>query len=143
MSIPAPDEISMEDPLSNSSFGSMVSLDYVNPVTGNEPKDMEFTDANEQNFATSSDIYSQNVLDDTASFSNVLDVDDDEVAEFFAVVVDRTGQPVETSKSDYLQKDYGFSWSSQVWKSGDGEHHRPGQPGKNSWDSLGKVDPHR
>ena len=29
------------------------------------------------------------------------------------------------------------------WKSGDGEHDRPGQPDKNSWDSLGKVDPHR
>ena len=28
-------------------------------------------------------------------------------------------------------------------KSGDGEHDRPGQPDKNSWDSLGKVDPHR
>ena len=33
--------------------------------------------------------------------------------------------------------------SSQVWKSGDREHDRPGQPDKNSWDSLGKVDPHR
>ena len=30
-----------------------------------------------------------------------------------------------------------------MWKSGDGEHDRPGQPDKNSWDSLGKVDPHR
>ena len=59
------------------------------------------------------------------------------------VLDDRTGQPVETSRSDYLQKDYGLSWSSQEWKSGDGEHDRPGQPDKNSWDSLGKVDPHR
>ena len=33
--------------------------------------------------------------------------------------------------------------SSQVWKSGDGEHDRSGQPDKNSWNSLGKVDPHR
>ena len=46
------------------------------------------------------------------------------------------------SRSNYSQ-DYGPSWSSQVWKSGDGEHDRPGQPDKNSWDSLGKVDPHR
>ena len=58
------------------------------------------------------------------------------------VLDDRTGQPVETSRSNYSQ-DYGLSWSSQVWKSGDGEHDRPGQPDKNSWDSLGKVDPHR
>ena len=31
------------------------------------------------------------------------------------VLDDRTGQPVETSRSDYLQKDYGRSWSSQEW----------------------------
>ena len=45
--------------------------------------------------------------------------------------------------SDYSQEDYGSSWSSQVWKSGNGEHDRPGQPDKNSWNSLEKVDPHR
>ena len=33
MSNLVPDEISMEDPLCNSSFGSMVTLDYVTPVT--------------------------------------------------------------------------------------------------------------
>ena len=59
------------------------------------------------------------------------------------VLDDRTGQPVEVSRSDYLQKDYGRSWSSQEWKSGAAEHDRSGQPDKNSWDSLGKVDPHR
>ena len=59
------------------------------------------------------------------------------------VLDDRTGEPVETSRSDYLQKEYGVSWSSQEWKSGDGEHDRSGQPFKNSWDSLQKVDPHR
>ena len=60
------------------------------------------------------------------------------------VLDDRAGQPVEVSRSDYyLQKDYGLSWSSQEWKSGDGENDRSGQPDKNSWDSLGKVDPHR
>ena len=53
------------------------------------------------------------------------------------------GNPFEMSRSDCSQKDYGLSWSSQVWKSGDGEHDRSGQPDKNSWDSLGKVDPHR
>ena len=89
------DENSMKDPLCNSSFGSMVSLDYVAPDTGYEPKDMELADTNERNLATSSDIYFQNTLDDTASFPNVPDVDDDEFAEFLAVVVDRTGQTVE------------------------------------------------
>ena len=59
------------------------------------------------------------------------------------VLDDRTGQPVEMSRSDYLQKDYGLSWSSQEWKSGDGEHDRSGQPDRNSWDLLRKVDPHR
>ena len=33
MSTPAPDEISIEDPLCNSSLGSMVTLDYVTPLT--------------------------------------------------------------------------------------------------------------
>ena len=59
------------------------------------------------------------------------------------VLEDRAGKPVETSRSNHSQKDYCLSWSSQVWKSGDGEHDRPGQPDQNSWDSLGKVDPHR
>ena len=49
------------------------------------------------------------------------------------VLDDRAGKPVRTSRSNY-SKDYGLSWSSQVWKSGDGEHDRPGQPDKNSWD---------
>ena len=56
---------------------------------------------------------------------------------------DRTGKPVETSRSDYLQEDYGRSWSSQEWKSGAAEHDRSGKPEVNSWDSLQKVDPHR
>ena len=95
------DENSMEDPLCDSSFGSMVTLDYVNPLTGYEPKDMELLDINERNLATCSDVYFQNALDDTASFPNVPDVDDDELAECLAVVVDRTGQPVEVrSNSD-------------------------------------------
>ena len=47
------------------------------------------------------------------------------------VLDDRAGKPVETSRSNYSQ-DYGSSWSSQVWKSGDGEHDRSGQPEQNS-----------
>ena len=100
MSILAPDEISMEDPLCDSSLGSKVTLDYVTPLTGYEPEDMDLTDVNELNLATSSDIYFQNALDDTASFSNVPDVDDNELAEFLAVVVDRTGQPAEVRSNN-------------------------------------------
>ena len=59
-----PDENSMEDPLCNSSFWSMVSLDYVTPDTGYEPKDMEVADTNERNLATSSDIYFQDILEE-------------------------------------------------------------------------------
>ena len=73
--------------------------------TGHEPKDMELADTNERNLATSSDIYFQNTLEDTASFPNP-DIDDDELAEFLAVVVDRTGQPVEVrSNSDHFSCD--------------------------------------
>ena len=50
---------------------------------------------------------------------------------------------METSRSDYIQKDYGRSWSSQEWKSGVGEHDRSGKLEVNSWNSLQKVDPHR
>ena len=55
---------------------------------------------------------------------------------------DRSGKPVETSRSNYTQE-YGSSWSSQVWKSGYEEHDRSGKPEQNSWDSLERVDPHR
>ena len=73
MSISAPDEMSMENPLCDSSLGSMVTLDYVTPLTGYEPKkDMDLTDADELNLATSSDFYFQNALDDTASFPTFL-----------------------------------------------------------------------
>ena len=66
---------------------------------------MEPADTNELNLATSSDIYFQNTLEDTASFPNP-DIDDDELAEFLAVVVDRTGQPVEVrSNSDHFSCD--------------------------------------
>ena len=101
---------SMEDPLCNSAIGSMVSLDYVTPDTGYEPKDMELADTNELNLAASSDIYFQDILEDTVSFSNP-DIDDDELAKFLAIVVDRTGQPVEVrSNSDH------FLVVSETWK---------------------------
>ena len=56
---------------------------------------------------------------------------------------DRTGQPVETSRSDYLQKDYGRSWSSQEWKSGAAEHDQSGKPEKTSWDMMQQFALHR
>ena len=100
MSNSAPDEFSIEDPLCNSSLGSMVTLDYVTPLTGYEPKEMELTDADELNLATTSDIYFQHTLDDNASFPNDPDVDDNQLAEFLAVVVDRTGKPVEVRSNN-------------------------------------------
>ena len=100
MSNSAPDEISIEDPLCNSSLGSMVSLDYVTPLTGYEPKEMELTDADELNLATTSDIYFQHTLDDTASFPNDPEVDDNQLSEFLAVVVDRTRKPVEVRSNN-------------------------------------------
>ena len=56
---------------------------------------------------------------------------------------DRTVKPVETSRSDFLQEDYGRSWSSQEWKSGAAEHDRSGKPECIAWDALQRVDPHR
>ena len=56
---------------------------------------------------------------------------------------DRTVKPVETSRSDYLQEDYGRSWSSQEWKSGAAAHDRSGKPEKISWDAMQQVAPHR
>ena len=56
---------------------------------------------------------------------------------------DRTGKPVQPSRPDYTQEDYGRSWSSQEWKSGAAEHDRSGKPEEISWDTLQKVDPHR
>ena len=54
----APDEISIEDPLCNSSLGNMVTLDCVTPLTGCENKDVELTDADELNH-----VHFQNALD--------------------------------------------------------------------------------
>ena len=58
------------------------------------------------------------------------------------VLDDSAGRPVAKSRSNYSQE-YGSSQSSQVWKSGNGEHDRSGKPEKNSWNSLEKVDPLR
>ena len=97
----------MSNPLCYSSLGSVVTSDYVTPLTGYEPKkDLNPTNAEEVNLATTSDIYFQHTLDDTASFPNDPDIDDNQLAEFLAVVVDRTGKPVEArSNSDQFSCD--------------------------------------
>ena len=72
----------------------MVSLDYVTPDTGYEPKDMELTDTNERNLATSSDVYFQNTLEDTAFFPNVPDVDDVSLPNFLRSWSIERGNPL-------------------------------------------------
>ena len=107
MSTSAPNERSMSNPLCDSSLGSVVTSDYVTPLTGYEPKqDLNLTDAEELDLTTSSDIYFQNALGDISSYPNDPDVDDNELAEFLAVVVDRTGKPVEVrSNNDQFSRD--------------------------------------
>ena len=51
---------------------------------------------------------------------------------------DRMGKPVQPSRPDYTQEDYGRFWSSQEWKSGAAEHDRSGKPEEISWDTLQK-----
>ena len=94
-------EVPFQTPLCDSSLGSVVTSDYVTPLTGYEPKqEMNLADAEEPNLTTSSDIYFQNALGDISSYPNDPDVDDNELAEFLAVVVDRTGKPVEVRSNN-------------------------------------------
>ena len=55
------------------------------------------------------------------------------------VLDDRTGQLVQPSRPDYTQEDYGRSWSSQEWKSGDEERDRSEKPEENSWIHCKKL----
>ena len=67
----------------------------------NGPKqDLNLTNAEELDFVTTSDIHFQHTLDDTASFPNDPEVDDNQLAEFLAVVVDRTGKLVEVRSNN-------------------------------------------
>ena len=91
----------MSNPLCDFRLGSVVTSDYVTPLTGYEPKqDLNLVDAEELDLTTSSDIYFQNTLGDLSSYPNDPDVDDNELAEFLAVVVDRTGKPVEVRSNN-------------------------------------------
>ena len=55
---------------------------------------------------------------------------------------DRTGKPVEPSRPDYIQEDYGRSWSSQEWKSEVTAHDRWEKPDKTSWNAVQQICPH-
>ena len=88
-------------PCATPAWGSMVTSDYVTPLTGYEAQaGLEPHERSRARPRYLSDIYFQNALDDTASFPNVPDVDDNELAEFLAVVVDRTGKPVEVRSNN-------------------------------------------
>ena len=112
MSNSAPDEFSIENPLCNSNLGSMVTLDYETPLTGYEPKkDLNLVDAEELDLVTTSDIYWQHTLDDDASLNDP-NIDDNELAEFFAVVVESTGKPVEmrSNNDQFSRKNDKSNW---------------------------------
>ena len=95
MSTSALNERSRSNPLCDFRLGTVVTSDYETPLTGYEPKkDLNLTNAEELDLATTSDIYWQHTLDDDASFNDP-DVDDNQLAKFLAVVVDSTGKPVE------------------------------------------------
>ena len=88
-------ERSRSNPLCDFRLGTVVTSDYETPLTGYEPKkDLNLTNAEELDLATTSDIYWQHTLDEDASFNDP-DVDDNQLAKYLAVVVDRTGKPVE------------------------------------------------
>ena len=88
-------ERSRSNPLCNFRLGTVVTSDYETPLTGYEPKkDLNLKNTEELDLATTSDVYWQHTLDDDASFNDP-DVDDNQLAEFLAVVVDSTGKPVE------------------------------------------------
>ena len=92
----------MENPLCHSANGSIVSLDNCISHTGYEPNVMELEGTTELNNAASSDTYFQDFLDYIAPPSDRY-IDDDELGNMLAVVVDRTGQPVlERSDSDHF-----------------------------------------
>ena len=88
------------NPLRDFRLGTVATSDHETPLTGYEPKkDLNLTNAEELDLVTTSDIYWQHTLDDDASFNDP-DVDDNQLAEFLAVVVDRTGKPVEVRSNN-------------------------------------------
>ena len=87
------------NPLCDSSLGSVVTSDYVTPLTGYEPnRDLNLVDTKELDLAATSDIYWQHTLDDNTSLNDP-NVDDNLLAKYLAVVVESTGKPVEMRSS--------------------------------------------
>ena len=122
----------MSNPLCDSSLGSVVTSDYVTPLTGYEPKqDLNLTNAEELNLVTTSDVYFQHTLDETASFPNDPDVDDNQLAEFLAVVVDRTGKPVEVRSNNDQ-----FSCDIRNLKSAQSQYSHPTLNDLSNWGSV-------
>ena len=96
MSTSALNERSRSNPLCDFRLGTVATSDHETPLTGYEPnQDFNLVDTEELDLATTSDIYWQHTLDDDASFLNDPDVDENQLAEFLGVVVDRTGKLVE------------------------------------------------
>ena len=80
-------------PCATSAWGPWPLLTTRHPSHVYEPKkDMNLVNTEELDLATTSNIYFQNALDDTASFPNDPDVDDNQLTKYLAVVVDSTGE---------------------------------------------------
>ena len=94
------------NPLCDFRLGTVATSDHETPLTGYEPKqDSNLVNTEELDLAATSDVYWQHTLDDDASLNDP-DVDDNQLAKYLAVVVDRTGQPVEVrSNSDNFSCD--------------------------------------
>ena len=87
-------------PLCDFRLGTVATSDHETPLTGYEPKkDLNLVDTKELDLAATSDIYWQHTLDDDASLNDP-NVDDNQIAKYPAVVVDRTGQPVEVRSNN-------------------------------------------
>ena len=80
-------------------LGTVVTSDHETPLTGYEPKrDLNLVDTEELDLAATSDIYWQHTLDDNTSLNDP-NVDDNQLAQYLAGVVDSTGKPVEPRSS--------------------------------------------
>ena len=87
-------------PLCDFRLGTVATSDHETPLTGYEPnRDFNLVNTEELDLAATSDIYWQHTLDDDASLNDP-NVDDNQLAEFLAVVVESTGKPVEMRSSN-------------------------------------------
>ena len=98
MSTSFTDENSDVYPLCYSRSGTVATVGYETPSTGYEPKESELIDTDERNLTTS-DVYWPALENDTLLDDTPNDVNDDQLANYLAIVVDNTGQPVVSSPS--------------------------------------------